>query len=97
MAHLAMLDRLQGMRVGRLEFDRLVALEAGLVRLQIAHADTIAIAVGLVLSEASMFNRRLLTIIALVGLFSELLPFLASIALRRQVRMQELPAEGGPC
>ena len=57
----------------------------------------IAIAVGLVLSEASMFNRRLLTIIALVGLFSELLPFLASIALRRQVRMQELPAEGGPC
>lgn len=55
----------------------------------------IAIAVGLVLSEASAFNQRLLTIVVLTGLCSELLPFLLSIVLRRQLRSIAAAVTGG--
>ncbi len=45
----------------------------------------IAIAVGFVISEASMFNRRLLTVIVLVGLAGELIPYGVSLARSRRI------------
>jgi len=58
----------------------------------------IAIAVGLILSEASTLHRRLLTVVVLVGLISELLPYLVSLRQRRSLAAAaaELPAMERP-
>jgi Kef-type K+ transport system membrane component KefB len=51
----------------------------------------IAIAVGVVLAEASMFNRQILTIVVLSGLISEFWPFFLSQIMRRQSRIERKP------
>jgi len=54
----------------------------------------IAIGVGMVLSESSALHRRLLTVVVLVGIVSELLPYLVSLMQRRRLATGEALAAG---
>ncbi len=52
----------------------------------------IAIGVGLVLSESSMFHRQLLSIIVLTGVCSEMLPLILSLILKRKAEQDLIDA-----